>query len=285
MQIMINRAFSPARGILRGGPLKTASLIFAAGRGSRMKGFDGNKTLLPLIVGQSPFEGQVPILLHVLEKLPPGPKALVVHHRKEEVMAATRSMDLTYCEQPVLNGTGGAVLAARPFIDSTNQDHFIITMGDIPLVQEETYRHLVGGLDTYHLVVLGFRPKDKKQYGVLEIHGNLVTKITEWKYWSAFSRQRQDELDICNSGIYAARKQDLIQVIKRLEKRPHRVLKERGHRMVEVEEYFITDMVELMNAEGLKVGCVLAENEDEVMGVDDLPSLQKAQALYAGREK
>ena len=35
-----------------------------------------------------------------------------------------------------------------------------------------------------------------------------------------------------------------------------------------------------MNHDGLKVGYMVAENEDEVMGVDDLASLKKAQKLF-----
>ena len=57
-----------------------ASIIFAAGKGSRMKGFEGNKTLLPLVPGKSPFDGSNPILLQILDNLPPGPKALVIQN-------------------------------------------------------------------------------------------------------------------------------------------------------------------------------------------------------------
>ncbi|MCF8129902.1 MAG: NTP transferase domain-containing protein, partial [Deltaproteobacteria bacterium] len=61
----------------------TASIILAAGRGSRMKSYGGSKTLLPLIQGASPYSGRRPILPHIIENLPPGPKAVVVHHKKE----------------------------------------------------------------------------------------------------------------------------------------------------------------------------------------------------------
>ena len=92
--------------------MKSASIIFAAGRGSRMKGPGRNKTLLPLIPGDDPFEGDHPILLHIINNLPAGPKALVINYRREEVIEATRSFGLSYVEQPSLNGTGGALLAA-----------------------------------------------------------------------------------------------------------------------------------------------------------------------------
>ena len=261
----------------------TVSIIFAAGKGSRMKGFEGNKTLLPLVPGKSMFDGHHPMLLQILDNLPPGPKALVVHHRKDEVMGMTRSLNLTYCEQSMLNGTGGALLASMDFLECQNHVEFLITMGDVPFVKASTYLQLVKELKNNHLVVLGFRPADKKEYGALETDGDHVTRIIEWKYWSEYPKERQKQLEICNSGIYAARKDDLVQYLRILGEKPHTVLKEREGKTVEVEEFFITDLVELMHGDGLKVGYVMAQDEDEVMGVDDLTSLIKAQKIFKER--
>ena len=261
---------------------KTASLILAAGRGSRMKGFDGNKTLLPLVSGESPFKGSHPILLHILSNLPPGPKALVINYKKEDLIRATRSLEISYYEQPLLNGTGGALIAAREFLEAQDYDRIIITMGDVPFVSSATYLNLTKGLKANNLMVLGFRPSDKKQYGVLETEGVNVRRIIEWEYWKSYTEKREMKLQIFNSGIYAARKDDLIQYLWILQKRPHTVRKERHGKLVEVEEFFITDLVELMQDDGLKVGYALAEQENEVMGVDDLPSLLKAQEIFAG---
>lgn len=256
------------------------SLILAAGKGSRMKGFDGNKTLLPLLPAGSPYEGNRPILLNILDNLPPGPKALVVNHKKSDVIKTTGDLGLTYCEQPVLNGTGGALLASRAFIESGDFDRLIITMGDVPFVRDRTYLNLIEGLEEAPLVVLGFRPEDKKQYGVLEVNGKEVTKIIEWKYWHTYSQQRQNQLSICNSGIYAVRRNELVRYLNLLEKRPHRVVKERQGKMVEIEEFFVTDLVELMHADGLNAGYVIASDENEVMGLDDLRALKRAQAYF-----
>ncbi len=258
---------------------KTASLILAAGRGSRMKEFDGSKTLLPLVPGKSYCEGSNPILLEILNNLPAGPKAVVVNHRKEDVMKATKDYDLTYCEQPVLNGTGGALLAARKFLEDQNCDHFIITMGDVPLVKSATYRKLVENLKHNNLTVLGFRPEDKKQYGVLETKGRKVFKIIEWKYWKTFPEDKQEALQVCNSGIYAAKKNDLLHYLSVLASRPHTVRKEINGKQTKVEEFFITDIVEYMCDDGLPVSFVMGD-EDEVMGVDDLSAIKKAQALF-----
>jgi bifunctional UDP-N-acetylglucosamine pyrophosphorylase/glucosamine-1-phosphate N-acetyltransferase len=258
-----------------------ASIIMAAGRGSRMKGFEGNKTLLPLVASGIPFKGSHPILLHIIESLPPGPKALVVNHRKEEVMEATRSFRLVYCEQPVLNGTGGALLAAGEFIQRLDCHGLIITMGDVPLVRPKTYLRLVESLQSYPFTVLGFRPVDKRQYGVIDWDGNRVKRVVEWKYWSAFPEKTQGRMGICNAGIYAARREELLPYLDLLRSRPHVVSKERDGRVVRLEEYFITDLVELLAHDGKRVGCIIAENEVEVMGVDDLSALQRAQEEFS----
>ena len=260
---------------------KIACLILAAGRGSRMKGFEGNKALLPLVSDESPFKGSHPILLHILNNLPPGPRAIVINYKKEDLIHATRSLEISYHEQPLLNGTGGALIAAREFLETQDYDRMIITMGDVPFVSSATYLNLAEGLKANSLMVLGFRPSDKKQYGVLEIDSLNVKKIIEWEYWKTYPAERQRPLQICNSGIYAARKDDLVQYLGILEQRPHTVKKERRGKLVEVEEFFITDLVELMQDDGLNVGYALAEHEDEVMGVDDLPSLLRAQEIYS----
>jgi bifunctional UDP-N-acetylglucosamine pyrophosphorylase/glucosamine-1-phosphate N-acetyltransferase len=255
----------------------------AAGRGSRMKGYNGNKTLLPLIPGDSPYNGEHPILLHIIDRLPKGPKAVIVNFKKEDVFSLTKGLGITYCEQPRLNGTGGALLAAREFIEKSTCDYVIVTMGDVPFVKKETYTRLIHHLDNNSLAILGFVPDDKKQYGVLDISDDKVRRIIEWKYWSTYSSKTQAGFSVCNSGIYAFRKDDLVRYLPVLASRPQKIIKEIDGKKTEIEEFFITDIVEFMVKDNLSVGYVLAENEIEAMGVDDLGALERAQKLYGGK--
>ena len=259
---------------------KTASVILAAGRGSRMKGFHGNKTLLPLMAADSPFEGDSPILLEILDNLPTGPKAVVVNHRKEDIIKATRNLGLAYFEQPVLNGTGGGLLAARAFLENQNYSSLVITMGDVPFVKKDTYVKLIHGLRDMSLIVLGFRPGSKKQYGVFDIEGPHIRRIVEWKYWKDYPEKEQKRLAICNSGIYAAKRRDLLPYLSVLASRPQKIKKEIDGEQKEIEEFFLTDLVEFMHKDGLPVGYILAEDAEEVMGIDDLDALLKAQTLF-----
>src|SRR5271157_5085580 len=128
-----------------------ASIILAAGRGSRMTGYSGNKTLLPLVPGESAYEGSRPLILEVLDNLPAGPKGIVVNYREEEVRRATEGRGISFIHQPVTNGTGGALLAARSFLASTDADRVIITMGDVPLIRSSTYQRLLDLLEQHEL--------------------------------------------------------------------------------------------------------------------------------------
>ena len=257
-----------------------ATIIMAAGRGSRMTGYAGNKTLLPLEPENSPFHGGHPILLHIVDQLPIGPKAIVVNHCQDDVRNATGHLDLTYIEQPVLNGTGGAILACRPFLASIACDHCIITMGDVPFIRAKTYARLVDGLRGRAMVVLGFEPADKKQYGVLEIASERVECITEWKYWKDYPASRQAALTICNSGIYALRIEALARYLPVLASRPQIVHKEIDGCVTPIEEFFITDLIEFMVGDGLSVGYTVSEDETEAMGIDDRAALERAQTLF-----
>jgi bifunctional UDP-N-acetylglucosamine pyrophosphorylase / glucosamine-1-phosphate N-acetyltransferase len=257
-----------------------ASIIMAAGRGSRMQGYDGNKTLLPLVPGSSVFVGSHPILMHLMENLPAGPKALIVNHCKDQVMTTTQGTGAVYCDQPVLNGTGGAILAAGEYVNAQRVSHVIITMGDVPFVQKQTYDRLVDGLGTHELMILGFSPDDKKQYGMLEIEKGKVKKITEWKYWKDYPSARQDSLTVCNSGIYAARRSALVSYLPILASRPQIVKKKINGKMTDIQEYFFTDLIEFMVKDGKRVGLHVVDDELETMGIDDLAALKKAQTIY-----
>ena len=257
-----------------------ATIIMAAGRGSRMAGYTGNKTLLPLKPQGSLFDGQRPILRHIVDQLPAGPQAIVVHHCQDDVRSATEHLGVSYLEQAVLNGTGGAILASRPFLESINCNRCIITMGDVPFIRAATYARLVDELQSRSMVVLGFEPVDKKKYGVLEIQSERVECITEWKYWKDYPADRQAELSICNSGIYAVDVEALKRYLPVLASRPQIVHKEIDGRMTPIEEFFITDLIEFMVADGLPVGYILTANETEAMGIDDRDALEKAQALF-----
>ena len=244
-----------------------------------MLGYAGNKTLLPLIPGTSAYDGEHPLLHEVLANLPPGPVGIVVHHCAADVERATKDFAVVHIPQPVTNGTGGALLAARSFLETARQDAVIITMGDVPLIRRTTYAKLLRMLDEREFVILAFEPSDRAHYGMLEMDGESVLRIVEWKYWFTFSPARQARLKFCNAGVYAARRSTLLTYLDRFAHQPHVVQKQQGDEWVTINEYFLTDLVELMSNDGLSVGWVPAP-EEEVTGVDTPEALQVVQKHY-----
>jgi bifunctional N-acetylglucosamine-1-phosphate-uridyltransferase/glucosamine-1-phosphate-acetyltransferase GlmU-like protein len=246
-----------------------------------MKGYAGNKTLLPLIPGKSLFEGSRPLIREVLDNLPAGPKGIVVNYLADEVRRVTEDRGISFIYQPVTNGTGGALLAARSFLASADADRVIITMGDVPLIRSSTYQRLLDLLEQHELVLLAFECRDRAQYGMIEMEGGRIAGIVEWKYWKDFPLERQNRLRYCNAGVYAARKTVLLGYMARMEKKPHEVKKQQNGEWLTIKEYFLTDLAEMMNEDGLSVGMTPAP-EEEVRGVDTPESLQAVQKLYAG---
>ncbi len=255
------------------------SIIFAAGRGTRMTGYSGNKTLLPLVAQKSRYEGTHPLIMEVLDNLPRGPKGIVVNHCAQQVRDAVNNPEVHFLSQPETNGTGGALLAARSFLQSCSTEHVIITMGDVPFITSPTYSKLLDGLKQWDLAILGFEPEDRAQYGMIEMEGEKIAGIVEWKYWKDYPELRQARLRYCNAGVYAAKRPLLLAYMDRMEERPHEVKKQRNDTWIVVKEYFLTDLVAMMTADGLPVGMVCARQE-EVMGVDTPDCLEAAQRLY-----
>jgi bifunctional UDP-N-acetylglucosamine pyrophosphorylase / glucosamine-1-phosphate N-acetyltransferase len=258
---------------------RAVSIVFAAGKGTRMVGYVGNKTLLPLIPGESAYDGDRPLLLEVLANLPPGPIGIVVNHRAADVMKATKGYSVTHIHQQTTNGTGGALLAARGFLETASENAVVITMGDVPLIRRVTYEKLIKRLENLNLVILAFEPRDRARYGMLEMDGENVLRIVEWKYWHGYSSDKQAKLRFCNAGVYALRRSVLLRYLDRLADQPHQVQKQQGKEWMTIQEYFLTDLVELMSNDGLSTGWVLA-GEEEVGGVDTPEALQKVQMYY-----
>ena len=76
------------------------------------------------------------------------------------------------------------------------------------------------------------------------------------------------------------RRADLADYLPILASRPQIVHKQVSGRMTDIEEFFFTDLIEFMVKDGKRVGFHVVDDEFETMGIDDVASLEKAQAIY-----
>ena len=112
-------------------------------------------------------------------------------------------------------------------------------------------------------MVVGFRPADPTGYGRLLTHNGRLLAIREHKDATA----DEQKVGLVNSGIMGFRADTLRAVIDRI-----------GNANAK-GEYYLTDVVELANADGRRVDFVEA-NADEVIGVDDRTKLAQAEATF-----
>ncbi len=239
--------------------MSAALIILAAGKGSRMKS-DLPKVLHPI--------GQAPMLHHAMRAgagVEPDRVIVVAGHGSELVEAAAKDFmsDAQIVLQKEQNGTAHAAQMAQPALDGFDGDA-VVLFGDTPFISEDTLRAVFecrkGGAD---VVVLGFHAAEPGGYGRLICEGDSVEKIVEAKDANA------DELavDLCNSGIMAAKASLLFDLIE--EVKPNNA---QG-------EYYLTDIVGLARAKGLSTGLVTCD-ESETLGINSRAQLAEAEELF-----
>src|SRR4030042_2003137 len=116
--------------------MSLATVILAAGKGKRMKS-DLPKVLHPLL-------GR-PMIHYVIETaraIGSTKIILVVGHKKELVIDATRDENVDYAFQEQQLGTGHAVLQARSFLQDAESDVLVLS-GDVPLLPPVLLNQLI----------------------------------------------------------------------------------------------------------------------------------------------
>jgi bifunctional UDP-N-acetylglucosamine pyrophosphorylase/glucosamine-1-phosphate N-acetyltransferase len=235
------------------------SIILAAGEGTRMRS-DLPKVLHP--VGGRPIIGHV-----VSAALGAGATAVAVvtgpgHDAVRDAVAAV-APGATFYEQSERKGTAHAASMARPAFTPAS-GYVAVTYGDHPLLQARNFSGVMSRMDAgMDAAILGFEPRDPTGYGRLITEGERLLAIREDK--DATDEERQ--IGLCNACILAFRAEVFRELIDRVT--PHNA---QG-------EYYLTDLVELANAAGYRVGYAVAPEED-LLGVNDRAQLARAEAQF-----
>ena len=116
------------------------------------------------------------------------------------------------------------------------------------------------------LVALGFEPADPTGYGRLIERDGLLVAIREHNDASRPEKAAR----LCNAGPIAVRGSDILSLLDAVT--PNNAQ----------QEYYLTDVVEIANARGLRA-LTLEAREDEVMGVNDRAQLAAAEAALQDR--
>jgi len=233
-------------------------IVLAAGLGKRMRS-DLPKVLHPL-AGR-------PLLAHVLDaaKALAPRKTIVVHgHEADKVRTAFNDESLAWVLQSEQLGTGHAVVQAMPQVRA---DEVVILYGDVPLIRPATLSRLrqaaQGGL-----ALLSVELEKPKGYGRIVREGGAVKRIVEEKDASSAEKAIRE----VNAGFMAMDAKRLAAWTKKLSNKNAQ------------KEYYLTDVVALAVAEGVRVEAVKVEDPWEVAGVNSKQELAALERVAQSRQ-
>ncbi|MGH6785740.1 MAG: bifunctional UDP-N-acetylglucosamine diphosphorylase/glucosamine-1-phosphate N-acetyltransferase GlmU [Novosphingobium sp.] len=236
-----------------------AVVILAAGQGTRMKS-DRHKVLHP-VAGRPMLEH----LLASVAELAPERQVVVVGAGREQIETALGDRAAIAVQEPQL-GTGHAVLQAEAALAGFSGD-VLVVYADVPFVSPETMRAMVErlhGADEPAVVVLGFIPANPLAYGRVIAEGDRIARMVEHKD----ANQAERACTLCNSGLLAARSDDLFGLLARV-----------GNANAQ-GEYYLPDVVNIALADGRACAVVTTADADEVAGINSRTELAEAEGRW-----
>ena len=229
------------------------AIVMAAGKGTRMK--SKKSKLVQKIFGKEVVRRAVENAKNA------GVQDIVavVGYQKEEVMAVLGDT-VKYAFQEDMMGTGHAVLMAKEYLQG-KKGKVLVLNGDVPLIRPETLNKLIEKSieNKEYATLLTAIYDNPKGYGrIIRDEGGNVSAIVEEKD----TTEEQKEIKEINAGIYCFDIQELLLALEEI--KPNNA---QG-------EYYLTDVIQIMNEKGLKTGAVIVEDNTEILGINDRIQLE-----------
>lgn len=241
---------------------KIKAVVLAAGRSTRMKS-ERSKVLHP-ILGREIIRYLLDGLLAcgIAEK----DTIIVVGENRSEIEKALGNK-FVFAEQKEQLGTAHALLSASALLAEHNGD-LLVLVGDNPYITAGALRKLIAAHRRNRAqctFISAVFPHHPPPYGrVVRDDQGRVSAIVEEK--DASPEQR--EIREVNAAIYLLDNQAVF---------PH--LAEIGNHNAK-GEYYLTDIIEILNRKNLKVEAVKADDCDIAIGINDRRDLQAAQKKF-----
>jgi bifunctional UDP-N-acetylglucosamine pyrophosphorylase/glucosamine-1-phosphate N-acetyltransferase len=242
---------------------KLASVILAAGKGTRMKS-DLAKVLHPLC-GKPMLHYPIALARAI------GSKRIVpvVGHQAEEIQRLFSDDDLTFVLQREQLGTAHAVLQAKAALHGFEGD-VVILCGDVPLLLPSTVESLVDHHRSHNaaITVVTTFLADPGSYGrVIRGEGDTVVKIVE----ARDATEKEKEINEINTGIYCAERKFLFESLDQIGKENAQ------------GEYYLTDIFEIAERENRNALPFVVDDSVEAMGINTVSELQQANEIMKKR--
>ena len=234
-------------------------VILAAGQGTRMR------SALPKVLHEVAGKSMLGHVIDTARALAPRKIHVVIGHGAEQVRQRLAAEDIHFVLQAEQLGTGHAVAQAMPQVDA---DKVLILYGDVPLTRVETLAALLQQVNEQQLGLLTVQLADPSGYGrIIRDQAGEVQAIVEHKDASETQRAIREG----NTGILAVPGKRLADWLGRLSNSNAQ------------GEYYLTDVIAMAVADGLRVATETAAEEMEVLGANDRLQLAQLERYYQWR--
>ncbi|WP_110954261.1 bifunctional UDP-N-acetylglucosamine diphosphorylase/glucosamine-1-phosphate N-acetyltransferase GlmU [Anaerosinus massiliensis] len=239
------------------------TVILAAGKGTRMK------SVLPKVLHRV---GGRSMLQHVLDAANQAgsEKNIVVVGFGGQTVKEAIGAQAEFVVQEEQLGTGHAVMQAGELLKDFDGTVMVLC-GDTPLLEGELlaklYReHKQAGAKA---TVLTAKMPNAAGYGrIIRTQSGAVSKIVEQKD----ATPEELLVDEVNSGIYCFERAALFESLAKLNCKNAQ------------GEYYLTDVLEILNKENQKVWAVVAEDYEQTLGINSRGQLAGAEAILRRRK-
>lgn len=229
------------------------TIVMAAGKGTRMK--SKKSKVVQKIYGKE----LVKRVVELAKKIGTDEVIAVVGHQREQVMEVLGD-NVQYAFQEELLGTGHAVMQAEEFLKGKS-GKVVVLNGDVPIIRPETLKNFIEKSVTNkeYATVLTAEYENPTGYGriIRDVGGN-IKEIVEEKDANLL----QKEIKEINAGIYCFDIKELLLALKKI-----KTNNAQG-------EYYLTDVIKIMNEKGLRTGALIVEDNTEILGVNDRAQLE-----------
>lgn len=236
------------------------SIILAAGKGTRLNCLDMPKVMLE--IGDKPM---IEYSIKTMENFGVKRTIVVIGFRGELIRNYLKNR-VEYVDQKEQLGTGHAVMQAKSLLKNFD-GYALISYGDMPFLTKEMFSSLINKCEKNNLdgcILTVDIKKNPPEWGriVRDKNGN-VLRIVEQKDAS------KEELEISelNTGVYCFKAKALSENLDLIK------TKNVQH------EYYLTDLIEIMNKKGLRLDTVVTDDLENIIGINRPEELERARSM------
>ena len=240
--------------------MKVYAIVLAAGKGTRMK---SDK---PKVVHEVLYKPMINHVVDELKALGVDETIVVVGHGADQVKAIVDGV--TFVEQKEQLGTGHAVLQAKDVL-ADREGMTLVLNGDAPLIRKETLKEFM----TYHQEHQNYATIMSADCDVSTHYGRIIKDSGQVKGIVEFKDLLDSQKDITemNTGEYCFDNQALFKALSQ-------VTNDNAQ-----NEYYLTDVIGIMNQQGLKVDAYKIDDFNEVGGINDRIALAESTQFLRDR--